>query len=262
MKSMKNLSKTLLLPLFPQNPLMWVRRSLAVCCWQLPRKFAVSAKSLSLSPYRWLLGGSVAFGLAASFPVVAQADGWGEWQPRSAVVERSFRTGFFNPEIGEFEEFEATCQAMLGKPNEEIDYWLRLSDLVSLIGTGQVEYGCRQGDRFLHTVTTTAVSAEVERVDCLQVNTSVSTGLNVRAWPGYLEQIVGGIATGATVDPGSFPASVLEVDGRHWVAIVAPVNGWISNGSPGSDGNLSLCDSTESATFTENPNDSAEPAAR
>ena len=202
-----------------------------------------------------LTGLSIAFGLVtASLPVTAQSSiGWSEWQRLNPAMERSFRTGFFNTEIGNLEAFEAACQAALGKPNEEIDYWFRLSDLVSLIGTGQVEYGCRQGDRFLHTFTATAVSNQVSQVDCLQVNTS-STGLNVRAWPGYAEQIVGGVANGSTVDPGSFPASVIEADGRNWVAIVAPVNGWVSNGSPGSPGNLSLCESTTtSSDVTEAP---------
>lgn len=216
----------------------------------------VSVKSTMIQ-HRWQSWASlpIAVGLMATLqtPVTAQSAGWGEWQPRDSVTERSFQTGLFNAEMGEFDEFEVACQTALGKPNEEIDYWVRFSDLIGMIGTGQVEYGCRQGDRFVYTFTATAVSTQVSQVDCLQVNTT-STGLNVRAWPGYSEQIVGGVANGATVDPGSFPASVVEVDGRNWVAIVAPVNGWVSNGSPGSNGNLSLCESTTAASkIPENP---------
>lgn len=182
--------------------------------------------------------------LAQPSDLQASDAGWSDWQPRSSSAEALFQSGFFNAELNGFRAFEERCQEMTGQPNDEIDYWFRVNDSVSQIGTGRIEYGCRHQGEWIDRFALTAVLATMETVDCLQVNSPVSSGLNVRAWPGYTEQIVGGIANGTMVDPGSFPASIIEVDGRNWVAIVSPVTGWVSNGSPGSSGNLVVCDPT------------------
>ncbi|HEY9815384.1 MAG TPA: SH3 domain-containing protein, partial [Candidatus Obscuribacterales bacterium] len=174
--------------------------------------------------------------------------GWSEWQRRTPQAETSFDSGFFNHELRRFAAFEQACQTAMGEASSSIDYWFRLSTLVPQLGTGLVEYGCQDTTgTFVHTITMTAIATQIEPVDCFQVNSPISSGLNVRAWPGEAEQIVGGVANGTQLDPGGFPASITEVDGRNWVAIVSPLTGWVSNGQPGSEGNLSLCSVDESA---------------
>ncbi|MGB3518212.1 MAG: SH3 domain-containing protein [Elainellaceae cyanobacterium] len=184
----------------------------------------------------WVGGVSVA-------PLRADPEaGWGEWQRQTPQTETSFGSGFFNQDLRRFAAFEQACQTALGETAPSINYWFRLSTLVSQLGTGLVEYGCRDATgAFVRTTTMTAIATQIEPVECLQVNSPISSGLNVRAWPGEAEQIVGGVANGTHLDPGGFPATITEVDGRNWVAIVSPLTGWVSNGQPGSEGNLSLC---------------------
>ncbi|TVQ16137.1 MAG: SH3 domain-containing protein [Leptolyngbya sp. DLM2.Bin15] len=203
---------------------------------------------LGINPRRGLEAGLqvvmvLGVGVVFAAPLKAEPEpGWSEWQRRDPQTETSFDTGFFNHELRRFAAFEQACQTTLGEDNKPMNHWFRLSTLVPQLGTGLVEYGCQDSTgAFVHTVTMTAIAPQLDPVDCLQVNSPISNGLNVRAWPGDSEQIVGGVANGTQLDPGGFPASITEVDGRNWVAIVSPVTGWVSNGQPGSEGNLNLC---------------------
>jgi hypothetical protein len=167
--------------------------------------------------------------------------GWSDWKPLEQLNAMDLQSGFYNREVRAYRDFQLSCQTATGLENDQIAYWFRVNDLVGQIGSGQVEYGCWQNGAFLYTETSTVVDASLGNVDCLRVNSPIEGGLRVRAWPGTYRNVIGGIANGETVNPGSFPATIIEYEGRNWVAIATPVQGWVSNGTPGSQGNLELC---------------------
>lgn len=141
--------------------------------------------------------------------------------------------------MGGFLDFENACTTAAGVPNDQINYWFRLSNSVERIGTGTVEYGCWLNGRFAHTHSSTAVKSNLENVTCLRVNSPNRNGLIIRSEPGNNSRQVG-IANGRTVRPGSFPASIVEQNGENWIAITSPREGWVSDGT-NSQGNLRLC---------------------
>jgi hypothetical protein len=73
---------------------------------------------------------------------------------------------------------------------------------------------------------------------CRLVRSPIGGGLAIRATPGG--NLVGGVANRQTITLANPPATRV-VSGRQWLQITAPVNGWVSNGQPGSSGNLGNC---------------------
>lgn len=167
--------------------------------------------------------------------------GWSLWRPKSEIENAGFSAGFSNLELGGFMDFENSCAQLLNTPTSETPYWFRLSNLVNQIGTGKVEFGCWSNGQFLNTFTSTAVNTKLENVDCLRVNVPTGEDLRVRSEPSLKAKVIGFVRNGATVQPDSFPASIIQEDGRNWVAIRSPQEGWVSNDRPDSSGNLKVC---------------------
>jgi hypothetical protein len=86
--------------------------------------------------------------------------GWGLWFPRSQVEGAGFDSGFSNSELGGFMDFEAACASATRLPNQEIDYWFRLTTSVPRIGTGSVEFGCWQDGQFVNTLSQSGCSLQ------------------------------------------------------------------------------------------------------
>ncbi|BAY08299.1 SH3 domain-containing protein [Calothrix sp. NIES-2098] len=167
--------------------------------------------------------------------------GWSLWRPQAEAGSADFDSGFSNMELGGYLDFENACKTDT-KANTPIEYWFRLSNSINRIGTGQVESGCWSGGRFLHTYSSTAIKKSLNNVNCLRVYSSgTKKGLLIRSEPRTNSRLLGVVANGRTVRPDSFPASILEVDGRNWIAIASPKQGWVSDGSFASSGNLRLC---------------------
>ncbi|BAY21614.1 hypothetical protein NIES2100_13700 [Calothrix sp. NIES-2100] len=166
--------------------------------------------------------------------------GWSLWRPQAQAAKADFNSGFSNLELGGYLDFENACQTDR-KPNTKIDYWFRLSNSVQRIGTGQVEYGCWSGGRFLHKYSSTAIKPSLGDVNCLRVFSQNKKSLVIREEPRANSRQLGVVANGRTVKPNGFPASIVEVNGENWIAIAYPKDGWISDGSLASGGNLRLC---------------------
>lgn len=167
--------------------------------------------------------------------------GWSLWKKNSQLPNADFYSGFSNSELGGYMDFEMACAAATNLPNSKIDYWYRLSNLVNRIGTGQVEFGCWLNGRFLYTFSSTAIKRSQDNVNCLRVKTPTGKGLIIRSQPNEGSPQIGVVGNGKTVNPGSFPASIVEVDGENWLAISSPQEGWISDGFKTDKGNLTLC---------------------
>lgn len=179
---------------------------------------------------------------SANSPTDLVEPGWTTWRPRSESTAAQFSAGFSNSELGGFMDFEAICQQSTGLPNEEIDYWFRLSRLVGVIGTGQVEYGCWRSGELLHTFSSTAVRNDLDWVNCLKVNANAGNRLVIRADASSKSARIGTVRMGGRVTPSSFPAILRNADGRDWIAISSPGEGWVSVGeSPEGPINLTLC---------------------
>lgn len=191
----------------------------------------------------------------ASFPLSTRAQqtgpngssrspepGWSLWKPKSELGSAGFSGGFSNSENGAFLDFEAACRTAQGVSDAvDPDYWFRLSNTLARIGTGAVEFGCWHNGEMLSTVRNTAVLTALGNVTCLRVGSNAGTGLVIRAEPTVHSRRLGVVRTGRTVRPISYPALILPVEGRNWVAIQAPMQGWVSDDSPTSSGNLELC---------------------
>ncbi|MEW6492292.1 MAG: SH3 domain-containing protein [Cyanobacteriota bacterium] len=167
--------------------------------------------------------------------------GWSLWRPKSEIENAGFSAGFSNSELGGFMDFENSCAETLGTSTSETPYWFRLSNLLNQIGTGKVEFGCWSNGQFISTFKSTAVNTELENVDCLRVNVPTGEDLRVRSEPSLTAKVIGFVRNGATVQPDSFPASIVQEDELNWVAIRSPKEGWVSNDRPDSSGNLKLC---------------------
>jgi Bacterial SH3 domain len=167
--------------------------------------------------------------------------GWSLWRPKAEAAKADFDSGFSNSELGGYLDFENACKTDAGVPESKIQSWFRLSNSVARIGTGEVESGCWTKGRFLHTYSSTAIKSSLQNVKCLRVNSPIGNGLVIRSEPRANSKQVGVVANGQTVALGGFPASVINTDGKNWVAITSPVEGWVSDGSHASQGNLRLC---------------------
>jgi hypothetical protein len=155
-----------------------------------------------------------------------------------------YDAGFSNLELGGFLDFQAACAEAMGIPPEQvpeqmdrIPYWFRLNDLVNQLGTGSVEYGCWVNGTLRLSQTITAIRTDIDSVSCLRS----SRRLVVYAEPTTTSKRVGIVRRDGTVDPGSYPASILELEGQTWIYIDRPVRGWLLQGKSGSQGNLSRC---------------------
>jgi hypothetical protein len=196
---------------------------------------------------------SLVLGAWTSSPVMAEAGdpngaenraepGWGLWFPRSQTPGADFDSGFSNSDLGGYLDFEAYCASESGLPDDQINYWFRVSTSVYRMGTGNVETGCWHNGRFLTTRSSLAALSSEAPVTCLSVQSNSGNGLNIRAEPSTNSRILRTVRNGSRVTPSSFPASVVEREGRNWVHIEAPVAGWVSDDRPGSNGNLTLCE--------------------
>ena len=192
--------------------------------------------------------------IALLLPVTVKADtgnpngidnkpepGWSLWRSKAEIKDADFDSGFSNLELGGYLDFENACKTSSKLPESERKYWFRLSNRVNRIGTVKVEFACGDGKRFLHTYTSTAIKRSLEYVDCLRVK-SAAGGVLIWFEPTRQSQFLRVIANGETVKSGSFPATIVNRENRSWVAISSPVEGWVSDGSMESEGNLRLCD--------------------
>ena len=73
---------------------------------------------------------------------------------------------------------------------------------------------------------------------CRLVRSPIGGGLAIRSTPSGAS--VGGVANGQTITLINPPVTRLD-GGRQWLQISAPSAGWVSNGQPGSSGNLGNC---------------------
>ncbi|WP_198013427.1 SH3 domain-containing protein [Thalassoporum mexicanum] len=167
--------------------------------------------------------------------------GWSLWFDDSRRDAADFDAGFSNLELGGYMEFEAICQRDTGLESGEVDYWFRLDNSLQEIGTGRVEFGCWQNQRFVHRFSSTAVRRSLNIVTCLLVDSPVGNGLVVRSEPGFNSRRLGVVANQTEVEPVGYPALIITANDRDWLKITAPIEGWVSNGSPISKGNLRLC---------------------
>lgn len=185
-----------------------------------------------------------------SVPVQSSADdpnggsnrpqpGWSLWLLRSQAAQAGFNAGFSNAEYGGLLEFEEACRS--AGVEEAAHYWVRLTNTVNRIGTGRAEYGCWQNGRFVQNYSLTAIVSD-QTVNCLTVRASGSSGLNIRAEPSTRSRILRTVRNGSRVTPSAFPAVIQVSEGRNWVEIQSPMQGWVSDDRPTSSGNLTRCD--------------------
>jgi hypothetical protein len=73
---------------------------------------------------------------------------------------------------------------------------------------------------------------------CRLVRSPIGGGLAIRSTPSGTS--IAGVANGQTVTLVNPPVTRLD-GGRQWLQISAPSAGWVSNGQPGSSGNLGNC---------------------
>lgn len=73
---------------------------------------------------------------------------------------------------------------------------------------------------------------------CRLVRSPIGGGLAIRSTPSGAS--IGGVANGQTVTLVNPIVTRLD-GGRQWLQITAPSAGWVSNGQPGSSGNLGNC---------------------
>ncbi len=79
----------------------------------------------------------------------------------------------------------------------------------------------------------------VERTSlCYRVTDLVNPGLNVRAQPTEAAEAIRSLSPGTLVRLKA-TTSLVDSNGRSWVEIVSPVAGWVSDGFPGNQSNLS-----------------------
>lgn len=173
---------------------------------------------------------------------VPQLPGWSVWKPRSEIPNAGFSSGFSNSELGGFLDFESNCAAVLNTPNDATPYWFRISNSVSQIGTGKVQFGCWKEGEFINDFESTAVTTKRDNVTCLQVRVPSGDNLRIRSEPSIEAKVIGSVRNGARVVPDSFPATIVEEESRNWVAIRSPQQGWISNDLYYTPGNLFLCE--------------------
>lgn len=176
-----------------------------------------------------------------NYPSKLSQAGWSSWRRKAEMPKADFDSGFSNLELGGYLDFENACTTDTKLPSEKIDYWFRLSNSISRIGTGRLEVGCWFQGRFLHTYSSTAIKKSLGNVNCLRVNTFNKKGLVIWQEPRSNSRKLGTVAYRKIVRPNGYPASIVEINGENWLAIASPKTGWVNDGSFASRGNLQLC---------------------
>lgn len=164
-------------------------------------------------------------------PATAQPSeaGWGPWRPLSELGTAQIDAGFSNMELGGYMDYEAACQEAAAAEQAEIRYEFRLSDLVSQIGTGQMESRCVINRQARYTFTQTAVDATVEYPICLKVKANTGGGVSLRQDAAVDSARLAVLANGTVVRPESSPALLItDPTGREWMRVMAPRQGWVS----------------------------------
>ncbi len=179
-------------------------------------------------------------------PLHEQTPGWGPWQPPEQIQAAQIDSGFSNLELGGYLDFQYVCSLAQQVPMEDAVIWFRVNDLVTQLGTGEVEFGCVVGNEIVSAMHSTAINRRYRSVDCWQINTPDQSSLPV--YEDYLErQKTRAVLThGTKVDPGSYPAllnfpGLAEQPETIWALIAKPVEGWIEFGRLGSSGNFRRC---------------------
>jgi hypothetical protein len=153
---------------------------------------------------------------------------WQDWQPQSQQLP--FDSGFSNLELGGYMDYEYYCKQKAQEANTTETYWYRLNDLVEVIGTGKVEWGCKINDQFVITYGSTAILSGLEYPVCLKVNSDIGNGLRVRKSANLESQPVGFLFNGMTVFTTDSPAYIpADSSGREWLEITRRgLRGWVS----------------------------------
>ena len=104
--------------------------------------------------------------------------------------------------------------------------WIGISSPVNgFVQTADLKK-CHEGDR----------SPGEKTGKCRRVTEVVESGLNIRALPNTSSDIIEAVSPGDIVIWKTSPPEVFsDAEGRKWVAIASPQEGWISEGFPDSD---------------------------
>lgn len=173
--------------------------------------------------------------------------GWSLWQPWDKIKTANFEIGLSNMDLGGMMEFENACFGQVGAPDAEKRkseaYWFRVSNNVDRYGTGTVQIGCWQDGKFKLTQSVTALKNGLTFSDvyCRKVQVEKDDGLVIRAEPGVNSRVVGRLKNGQNIELTNVPPEIKTADERNWLKIKSPLEGWVSNGMPGSKGNLQFC---------------------
>ncbi len=165
--------------------------------------------------------------------------GWSLWKPRSEAQNADYDSGFSNMELGGYLDFEYSCKTNAGVPEDQIQYWFRLSNSVSRLGTGFVESGCWVKGKFINTYRISAIKSSLGSVNCFTVTNS--QGVNIYSEPNTKSKKLANLTLGKRVDPGYYPASIIESEEGTWISIKTPVEGWVFDGKLSDQGNFKLC---------------------
>jgi len=171
--------------------------------------------------------------------------GWSLWQPWGKLKDSGLDFGLSNMDLGLGLELQNQCFGEVDTPNTEKrkleTFWYRVSTDVNTIGSGEIEYGCWLNGSFKSTVTAIAIKISLAENPCYRVNSSAKDGVAIHADASPKSRIVGRVRNGETVKPTDVPVIIRTVENINWIEIEAPIKGWISNGSPNSQGNLTFC---------------------
>ncbi|MCT7982284.1 SH3 domain-containing protein [Laspinema sp. A4] len=85
-------------------------------------------------------------------------------------------------------------------------------------------------------------------------------GLAVHRTPDPSQTQIGGVDPNATVTLAADAEPIVGSDGRIWIKITAPVEGFISNGPPNSGGNLAYCSGSAGPRPSATPPTSTTPS--
>ena len=170
----------------------------------------------------------VIFATWITVAVAENKPGWQDWQPKSQPLP--FDSGFSNLELGGYMEYELYCKEKAKEANTTETYWYRLNDLVEIIGTGQVEWGCKINDKFVITYGSRAILSDLEYPVCLRINSDIGNGLRVRESNNLESKLVGYLLNGTTVFTTDSPAYIsTDSSGREWLEIKRQgLRGWVS----------------------------------
>lgn len=174
------------------------------------------------------------------------APGWSVWRRWDTLDAAGLNFGLSNMDLGLGLDLQNTCFGEVDTPNTDQKkletYWYRVSEDVNKIGSGQIEYGCWIDGRFKTTVTSEAVKLSLESNPCLRVQPSAQDGLPIHADASTQSRVIGRLKPGDTVTPTSVPLIIRNEENSAWIEIDTPTKGWVSNGNPNAQGNLTLCE--------------------